>query len=419
VRDGVAAHPVGLRAPFLFLCGLVGLLAAAEPGAAQVRTMVDRFPTPQQVLRDFGDDAGRRVALQILYFALQQKTLVPRSQAASDRITAYFRAFGEIDYKYTRMGAQSAAYKAYFARVRQLLADTTFAGTVLARYGIASLPPERPAGAPLGRTPTAFGRARPDLTAKIVAAVPQALPYWLAALLVVALIPLVFWRFFDAGSPAGALRAGPDDEFQLPQARRVLHILGKHLALDMTSGIVIGVDTSGGHDRLWIREVSGSESTAAFASGIFPVREGHIVTFGGDGRVLTDGGPDYFFAYNHAMTKFVAFSAIETAMRPRRSALPWLISTVVGAVAFWLGLATLVQHAGPVVRDGVEWGPIVLLGAGLVAVLAWLSARLTARILYRMRLRRFSGFKNMLRLMAFFGLLKPKLEAHFGTGKPT
>ncbi len=424
MRDAAVAHPTSHRAPFLVLCRLIALLvvfdaavshAAAQGAGPQVRGIVDRFPTPQQVLKDFGDDPSRRVALQVLYFALQQKTPVPRSQAASDRITAYFRAFGEVDHRYDRLGAQSAAYKSYYARVRQLLNDPAFANTVVNKYRLAGLPPERPLGGPIRVGPTNVGRARQDLTDQIKAAVPQALPYWLGALLLVALLPAAFWRLFDEGSPASALRAGSrDDAFQLPESMRVLNILGKRLALHMESGIVIQTDTAGGYDRIWIRDLSGHESTAGFASGIFPARQGHLVTFAGDGRRLQDGNPDYFFGYNHAMKKFVPFGALENALQPRKSRLPWLASTVFGAVGFWLGLAALVRQAGPVVHDSVEWSPVVLLGVGIVAVIAWISARLTAGILFRKRLKRFSGLGNMFLLLAFFHELAPKMTEILG-----
>lgn len=87
---------------------LIGLLAACD-ASAQNQGVVDRFPTPQRVLRDFGDDASRRAALEILYYVLQEQTPTPRSRAASERITAYFRALGEVDLPYVKQGANSAA----------------------------------------------------------------------------------------------------------------------------------------------------------------------------------------------------------------------------------------------------------------------------------------------------------------------
>src|SRR3990172_2861258 len=165
---------MGRRRLTLALLALAALLAARE-ASAQGRGIIDHFPTPQQVMKDFGDDPSRRVALQVLYHALQEKTPSPRSEAASQRITDYFRAFGEVDYRYDKQGANSTARKRYYARVRQLLSDPNFKSTVLNRYRLASLPAERPVG------PTArVGTPRPDPDGLIADALPRAVPYWLA-----------------------------------------------------------------------------------------------------------------------------------------------------------------------------------------------------------------------------------------------
>lgn len=147
---------MGRRCLTLALLSLAALLAVHE-ASAQGRGIVDRFPTPQQVVKDFGNDPSRRVALQILYFALQEKAPAPRSGAASQRIPDYFRAFGEVDYRYDKQGANSVARKNYYARVRQLLSDPNFKSAVLNRYRLANLSAERPV-----RPPARVGTSRPD-----------------------------------------------------------------------------------------------------------------------------------------------------------------------------------------------------------------------------------------------------------------
>jgi hypothetical protein len=399
---------MGRRRLTLALLALAALLAARE-ASAQGRGIVDRFPEPRQVTRDFSNDPSRRVALQILYFALQEKTPAPRSEAASKRITDYFRAFGEVDYRYDRQGANSVARKNYYARVRQLLYDPNFKSAVLTRYALAVVPPERPL-----RPPARIGTTAQRAVDEIVRLLPRALPFWLATLAVITVLPSAFALFFDGGSPARASRAGAaDDPLQLSDRLRVVNIFGKRFEFQVESGIVIQTDSTGGYDRVWIRNLSGHESTAAFASGIFPTRQGHIVSLVGDGRRLADGGPDYLLGFNHATTKSVPFASLEDALRVRASRLPWLAATVLGAAGLWFGLAAVAWRVGPAIQDSVDWSAVLLFGLCTIAVLAWISVRVTARVFFQKRMKRVATF-----LMGAFGLFfvlnTEKLEQRLG-----
>ena len=399
---------MGRRRLTLALLALAALLAAGE-ASAQGRGIVDRFPNPQQVIKDFGDDPSRRVALQILYFALQEKTPAPRSEAASQRITDYFRAFGEVDYRYDKQGANSIARKNYYARVRQLLSDPNFKSTVLTRYRLAAVPPERPL-----RPPVRIGTTAQHATDEIVRLLPRALPFWLATLAVIALLPSAFALFFDGGSPARASRAGPaDDPLELSDRLRAVNILGKRFEFQVESGIVIQTDSTGGYDRVWIRNLSGHESTAAFASGIFPARQGHIVSFVGDGRRMADGSPDYLLGYNHATVKSVPFASLEDALRVRASRLPWLATTALGAVGLWLGLAAVAWQVRPDVQGSVDWSGVLLFGLCIVAVLAWISVRVTARVFFQKRMKRVATF-HMAAIGLIIALNTKKLEQRLG-----
>ena len=360
-------------------------------------------------MKDFGDDPSRRVALQLLYFALQEKTPAPRSEAASQRITDYFRAFGEVDYQYDTQGANSTARKNYYARVRQLLSDPNFKSTVLTRYRLAAVPPERPL-----RPPARIGTTAQHAMDEILRLLPRALPFWLATLAVIALLPAAFALFFDGGSPAQASRAGPaDDPLQLSDRLRTINILGKRFDFQVESGIVTQTESMGGYDRVWMRNLSGHESTAAFASGIFPARQGHIVSFVGNRRRMADGSPDHLLGYNHATAKSVPFASLEDALRVRASRLPWLATTVFGAVGLWLGLAAVAWRVGPAVQDSVDWSGVLLLGLCIVAVLAWISVRVTARLFFQKRMKRVA-LLHMVAFGLFFALNTKKLEQRLG-----
>jgi hypothetical protein len=200
---------------------------------------------------------------------------------------------------------------------------------------------------------------------------------------------------------------------QLSGRLRTVNILGKRFEFQMESGIVIQTDSTGGYDRVWMRNLSGHESTAAFASGIFPVRQGHIVTFVGDGRLLADGGPDYLLGYNHATAKSVPFASLEDALRVRASRLPWLTTTVLGAVGLWFGLAAVAWRVRPDVQGSVDWSGVLLLGFCIVAVLAWISVRVTARVFFQKRMKRVAKI-HMPVFVVFFALITKKLEARLG-----
>lgn len=273
----------------------LAILLAASSAPAQSPGIVARFPAPRQVMRDFRDDPSRRVALQVLYHALQEKTPPPRSRAASERITAYFLAFGNVDAPYLRQRPDSPARKRYFDRVRRLLSDPNFKRAVLNKYRLAALPAERPAR---------VVRARQDPTDLIGQALPRALPYWIAALVAIALLPPLLELVLYRGPVAKASRAPAEDDLELPDSLRVCNVLGRRFALNLESGLVIRVETTNGADRLWMRNLSGYESTSRYASGIFPAREGHVVSLVDAGRRLPDGSPEILFGYNHATRQY-------------------------------------------------------------------------------------------------------------------
>ena len=397
---------MGRRRLTLALLALAALLAARE-ASAQGRGIVDRFPTSPQVVKDFGDDPSRRVVLQILYHALQEKTPAPRSEAASQRITDYFRAFGEVDYRYDKQGANSTARKNYYARVRQLLSDPNFKSTVLNRYRLASLPAERPVG------PTArVGTPRPDPDDLIADALPRAVPYWLATLVAMALLPSLFELFLDRGPAASPSPAGAaDSPVRLPDSLRVINVLGRRFDFQLESGTVMmdthADTTTGGsparpdafaeEDVVWVRGLTGQESKWTVFSHLrlpggevkFETRPGQVISR--VGQHSGEGSSRFLFAYNHTTQQVVPLEGVNTAFEPRKSRLPWLATTALGATGFIVGI-----------------------GAIVAAVIARILVRRTAHIFTNKRIDRFTG-RHMPTCIRFLQHSTPKLVQLLGS----
>jgi len=128
---------------------------------------------------------------------------------------------------------------------------------------------------------------------------------------------------------------------------------------------------------------------------------------------MADGSPDYLLGYNHATAKSVPFASLEDALRVRASRLPWLAATVLGTVGLWLGLAAVAWRVGPAIQDSVDWSGVLLFGLCIVAVLAWISVRVTARVFFQKRMKRVAKI-HMTVFGVFFALITKKLEARLG-----
>jgi hypothetical protein len=243
------------RSTLLVLVSLYTLmtatLVAALDASAQPRDIVDRFPTPREVTADFGDDPSRRMALLVLHRALRELTPAPRSKAASDRLTDYFRIVNQMDLRYDRLGSSSSVRSAYYRRVGRLRSDGAFARAVLDKYRLTALFAERRGGLRLG-----MGIRGPTVATAIASGFPWAAPFWLGALVAIGLVPLVFARLLDG---CGAARTSPDDErdpFHLPPRLRTMNVFGRRLNLDVKGdrragdrGHCVGVRSSSRRNR--------------------------------------------------------------------------------------------------------------------------------------------------------------------------
>jgi hypothetical protein len=391
--------PVALFA----LAVLLGTAAVlARDGPAQSRSIVDRFPTPAQVRKDFGDDASRRVALQILYQTLQEKTPPPRSQVASERITAYFLAFGEIDYTYTRQAANSPARRNYNTRVRLLLADPTFKNAVLSRYGLAGLSPE---GASRARIiPRTVPR---DAVDPYQQAFARAAPYWLGTLAVLIGLPSMFLMLRPSSLLSMAARSrgagGPD---VLPDSLRAVTVLGRRYDLELETGVVIEATA----DRLWVRTPSGHENAWRFGGWNLPVRGGHIVSR--VGRRLRESSDQTALMYNHTTLSYEGINEIDVLFEARGSRLPWLATAAAGTLGFVWAVAATSWYLGPV-EGRVEWTGVWWMGAIISAIIAAISTAATRRLFVRSARKRFRT-RYVPDIAAFLNKTTPALKTLLG-----
>jgi hypothetical protein len=360
--------------------------------------IVDRFPQPRQVLRDFGDDPGRRVALQILYQMLQEKAPVPRSEAASRRITEYFRAWAQVESTYTRMRSDAPARRTYFARVNRLLADPGFRRQVLNRYRLADLPVEgRPSVRVVQRDPF-------DDPARLFA---PAFPFWLASLTALLLLPLLFqlsaWR--AAASATGS--SGSDDTNLLIKALRVLRLPGAPFEVSLEIGTVLENRPGG----LWVRTPFG-ERLWKIPYADFATRQGHLITRVGQAR--SDGSHQTVLAMNYDTGQYVYPVRIEDPLGPRHSRRPWLVMTAIGATGFTLGIGA-VARLEPLLPP-VNWFSAWFIGACVSAVVAGVTGGLTARALSLIRNRRFQRYW-VPELVEYAKLLMKRLQEQVESSK--
>jgi hypothetical protein len=343
-------------------------MALSATGAAQ--GIVDRFPQPRQVLRDYGDDPSRRVALEVLHSTLIEKTPAPRSDAASRRIAAYVQAIREVDLRYNRMRRDAPARRDYDTRVGRLRADPGFRRQVLNRYRLAGLAPEGRPRVAVPPDPFDDGRL-----------FAPAVPFWLATLAILLVLPLLFqlsaWR-----AAASAPTATVDDVTNLlPKPLRVLRLPGASFTMTKEAGTVV----ENRPDGLWVRTLS-AERLWRIPFPKFETREGHFVTR--IGRPRADGSHQTVLAMNYVTAQYVYPVRIEDPLGPRHSRRPWLVMTAIGATGFALGIGAVVREFGSLLPR-VDWAWTWFLGAGFSAVVAGITGGATARVLSRIRNWRF------------------------------
>lgn len=351
----------------------VGALWMVHVATVAAQGVVERFPQPRQVLRDYGDDPSRRVALEVLQSTLIEKTPAPRSDAATRRIAAYVQAIGEVDLRYTRMRRDAPARRDYYTRVGRLRGDPGFRRQVLNRYRLAGLAPE---GRPRVAVP-------PDPLDDPRLFAP-AVPYWLATLAVLLVMPLLFQLSAWRAAASTPITNVDDVTNLLPKPLRVLRLSGAPFRMAKEAGTVV----ENRPDGLWVRTPA-AERLWKIPYPKFETREGHFITR--IGRSRADGSHQTVLVMNYVTAQYVYPVRIEDPLGPRHSRRPWLVMAAIGATGFALGIGAVVREFGPL-QPRVDWAWTWFLGAGISAVVAGITGGATARVLSRIRNWRFKRY---------------------------
>lgn len=220
----------------------------------------------------------------------------------------------------------------------------------------------------------------------VLAALPRAVPYWLATLVAMALLPSLLELFFQRGPGARQSRAGAaNTPLQLPDSLRFINVL-RRFEVELESGVVTTatrVDTtsdgSGGSDVysegvVWVRDLSERETAWRVITRIliageqlrFDTRQGQVVSRRGL-RSRGDGS-EFVLAYNHATRQIVPLDGLDDAFEIRTSRLPWLATTALGAAGFVVGIGAIARQLGPAIQGGVDWFGGWLFGAVVSAI---------------------------------------------------
>ena len=347
----------------------------ALAGPAWNKLLLERFPMPEQVRRDYTDPLRAAAALEVLYyeFALGRTLRPPRTREMDARDAAYRAAVAEIVAKQAPDGVDSPAAKTFAEGAVRLSASPAFKREVLGRYVplFASWVRDDPApvgvpGPQLAGLDALIFRPVGTLAGEPLFLGHVALP----ALAVLALlgglvIPLRrarrSGRRHNASRPPGSGTA--DRVLDLPVELQVLDLPGRmYPELTVTSGVVMDKEgwtettttysstaptqhhggstsvstTTTKKDRLWVRTTSGDEQPWTVTGDVFQARAGHPVTW--VAARLRQDPQTVCMVFNHATGRFYEKPWITLAHRGAfftfMLALFWV--ALCGVAAAWL-----------------------------------------------------------------------------------
>lgn len=347
----------------------------ALAGPAWNRLLLERFPAPDRVRRDYTDPVRAAAALEVLYyeFALGRTLRPPRTAEMDARDAAYRAAIQEIFLARVPGGESSPAWATLAESHMRLASSAAFKREVLGRYVplLASwvrddptplsvpMPQSAALDAFLFRPVGTFG-GQPLLLGHIGVPIIAVL-----ALLGGVIIP--FRRARRAGRRHNAGRApgtgSAERLLDLPVELQVLDLPGgMYPELTVTSGVVMEKEgwtettttygstapsphhggsttvstTTTKKDRLWVRTTSGDEQPWTVTGDVFPARPGHPVTW--VAARLRQDPQTPCMVFNHATGHHYEKPWIALAHRGAFGtfllALLWI--ALCGAVAAWL-----------------------------------------------------------------------------------
>lgn len=372
---------------------LLTVVASARPIAAQTSIL----PDPRKVIADFGDDAERFTALQVL----SQAALKVRGREAYDRASAYHRAAGELDQKYAQQGKTSEAFRLYQARRDQLFRDAAFEQSVLSRYHLAGA---GGTGAPAKKPPFFPPSGASPSDDAIKSAFLEASVVWVAGLIAM----IVVGRLIIGASGYGPSARGARTDPALPEPLRVVSVPGRSYAVELESGEVVEKEstmetsghttTTGGQvhiqggdlyqtpiqthttlsstqkDVIWVRSET-RESPWTLRGGQLMARKGHLLSR--ISRPLGDGTSDMLLAYNHTTNQLVQMPGVHNA-HVVRLLKAWLAIAFLGSLPGAFGLGMMFHRLGGLDTSSL---PIALLTLWIMGGFA--SALIAALVVLR------------------------------------
>lgn len=291
-------------------------LVAAELGPSWNRLMLERFPLPEQIRRDFTDDARYAAALLTIgfEFTLGRTLRPPLTPELGARDALYSQAREAAMAPYKSKGAQSREWLVFERDMRASSHSATFKREVLGRYVplFASFVRDDPTPPP-GRvsSPAEQWLSVPvwgDEFSDTMIVRGHALLVAVTALLLVGGFVAPLWLSRRRGRRHNAprqrqpvvspLSLPPDLQApELPAGLRPDLVAGNARVLDLQtwSETTISWQSSSGNgqvsphtslrtsnvqkDRLWVQTIDGVEEAWTLSDGVFEANRGHFITW--------------------------------------------------------------------------------------------------------------------------------------------
>lgn len=294
-------------------------LVAAEIAPSWNRLMLERFPLPEQIRRDFTDDARYAAALTVVgyEFTLGRTIRPPRTPELDARDAMYNQASEAARAPYRAKGEQSREWRVFERDTRALSQSAAFKREVLGRYVplFASFVRDDPAPAPR-KDKSSTEAAAEWLYQPIIGdefsdyTVPRgaALAVLLVALMVGGGLVIPLWLSRRQGRRLNASRQRqpevsplalpPDLQVPiLPAGLRPELFTENARVLDLQtwSETTVSWQSSSGNayvapqvsvrtstvqkDRLWVETVDGREHAWTVTGGVFAANRGHFLTW--------------------------------------------------------------------------------------------------------------------------------------------
>jgi hypothetical protein len=199
---------------------------ALQQAPAQDSAVSGLFPDRDRIARDYPDEAERYVVFNLLWDVLHEK-----APSTTQKRGTYYDAGEAI-----RMGQGTASSESFENRTRNLARDKEFKRSVLEKYGLNSVPAERPTAAPL--------RNNTVTDAMIKRACLAASPFVLGSLLAMMWLVRRLVRKASTRSAVSPPLMRPLDALPtLPESLRVVSVPLLQYSVDVVSALALEKET--------------------------------------------------------------------------------------------------------------------------------------------------------------------------------